>query len=140
MVKNLRVHTCEHILNQVLIKMFNCSRSYKTHFSDNKGKCDYHLIEEPSDISLIEKEVNIMIKKNLPINIKFLDRKDISDDIDLRKLPEGVKKNIRIVSIGEFDSCPCIGEHVKNTSEIGVFKITSSNFKDGKLRINFKLE
>ena len=81
-----------------------------------------------------------MIKKNLPINIKFLDRKDISDDIDLRKLPEGVKKNIRIVSIGEFDSCPCIGEHVKNTSEIGVFKITSSNFKDGKLRINFKLE
>lgn len=36
--------------------------------------------------------------------------------------------------------CACIGEHVKNTSEIGQFKIISSDYIEGKLRIRFKLE
>ena len=47
--------------------------------------------------------------------------------------------HIWIVHIGSFDSCPCIGKHVSNTSEIPPVAIVSSDWADGVLRIRFKL-
>ena len=57
---------------------------------------------------------------------------------DLSRLPEGATE-VRIVHIGSFDSCPCIGKHVSNTSEIPSVAIVSSDWADGVLRIRFKL-
>jgi Ser-tRNA(Ala) deacylase AlaX len=54
-------------------------------------------------------------------------------------LPGDTGENIRVVIIGNFDACPCIGQHVSNTSEIGGFAITSADFNEGILRIRFKL-
>jgi misacylated tRNA(Ala) deacylase len=46
---------------------------------------------------------------------------------------------VRIVHIGDFDACPCSGVHVRSTREIGVFRIVSTTFEDGALRVRFKL-
>ncbi len=55
------------------------------------------------------------------------------------KLPEGVDGSVRIVHMGTYDACPCIGDHVTSTGEIGDFRITTTSFKEGVLRIRFKL-
>ena len=55
------------------------------------------------------------------------------------KLPENASEILRIVRIGEYDACACIGQHVENTSERGLFKIISYDYADGKLRLRFKL-
>ena len=58
---------------------------------------------------------------------------------DLRRLPDNASETVRVVKVGDYDECLCIGRHVENTSEIGVFKIISYDFKDGILRLRFKL-
>ena len=49
-------------------------------------------------------------------------------------------ETLRIVRVGDYDVCACIGTHVENTSEIGRFKIISHSFENGTLRLRFKLE
>jgi Ser-tRNA(Ala) deacylase AlaX len=58
---------------------------------------------------------------------------------NLTRLPDDAGDRIRIVSIGEYDHCPCIGPHVTTTREIGAFRITTASHEDGVLRIRFKL-
>ena len=55
-------------------------------------------------------------------------------------IPDNASETLRIVQIGDYDICACIGTHVNNTSEIGKFKIISTDYTDGRFRIRFKLE
>ena len=57
----------------------------------------------------------------------------------MKRLPENASDTVRIVKVGDYDECLCIGLHVNNTSEIGTFKIISHDYNDGILRIRFKL-
>lgn len=136
------MHTAEHLLNQTMIRMFGCPRSKNTHIERKKSKADYFIDEavSPEKISEIEQHVNEVIERHLPVSVEFVTRENIPEGVDLSKLPENASETLRIVRIGDYDTCACIGAHVNNTSEIGRFKIISSDYTDGRLRIRFKLE
>lgn len=136
------MHTAEHILNQTMIRLFGCERSKNAHIERKKSKCDYWLAAEPTpqQIAQIENQVNETILQELPVTVEFVDRSRIPESIDLSKLPENASETLRIVRIGNYDVCACIGTHVANTSEIGKFKIISTDFEKNRLRIRFKLE
>jgi len=136
-----RMHTPEHILNQTMVRMFNRGRSFSAHIEKKKSKCDYLFDRNLSDIELmeIENKINAVIKKNLPVNEEFLPRSEAEKFYKLEKLPDEAGDNIRIIKVGDYDACPCIGKHVQSTSEIGKFKIISSDYDEGVLRIRFKL-
>lgn len=136
------MHTAEHILNQTMIRMFGCERSKNAHIERKKSKCDYLLVQAPSpeQIACLERRVNEVIEACLPVHIEFVSREKLPAGIDLSKLPAGASSTLRIVHIGEYDTCACIGQHVRNTSEIGKFKIISTDYADHILRIRFKLE
>ena len=57
----------------------------------------------------------------------------------MERLPEDAGDDIRIIRIGGYDACPCIGPHVKTTGEIGAFRVVSNSFEEGILRIRYKL-
>ena len=65
--------------------------------------------------------------------------KEAKEIVDLSKLPEDASDTLRIVRIGDYDACACIGAHVNNTSEIGHFKMLTYDYTDGRLRLRFKL-
>ncbi|KAA6341624.1 Alanine--tRNA ligase [termite gut metagenome] len=136
------MHTAEHILNQTMIRLFGCARSKNSHIEKKKSKCDYFLDQPLSDaqIANIENKVNEVIRQNLPVNISLLTRDEIPPGIDLSKLPNDVSDTLRIVKVGDYDICACIGAHVANTSEIGYFKIISTDYQEGRLRLRFKLQ
>ncbi len=136
------MHTAEHILNQTMVRMFGCKRSMNTHIERKKSKCDYWLESEPTSeqISEVERTVNEVIRQNLPIAEKMIRLDEAADLVDMSKLPENVGDEIRIVSVGDYDHCACIGQHVENTSEIGVFKFLTYDFENGRLRIRYKVE
>jgi Ser-tRNA(Ala) deacylase AlaX len=46
---------------------------------------------------------------------------------------------LRIVRVGDYDACACIGAHVRNTREIGTFKIISADYDDGRWRLRWKI-
>ncbi|MCD7976595.1 MAG: hypothetical protein LUG51_05370 [Tannerellaceae bacterium] len=135
------MHTAEHILNQTMVRMFGCPRSMNAHIERKKSKCDYSLAEAPTaeQMADVEKQINEVIDQHLPVTIKFLPKEEAGDIVDLRKLPENVSDTLRIVYIGDYDACACIGDHVENTSEIGHFKLLNHDYKEGRLRLRFKL-
>ncbi|KPJ88152.1 MAG: alanyl-tRNA synthetase [Spirochaetes bacterium DG_61] len=136
-----RMHSAEHILNQTMVRMFNCGRSFSSHIEKKKSKCDYrfnrNLTEE--EVVEIERRVNKVIAKDLPIGEDFMRREEAESLFDMDRLPDVADQRIRIVRAGDYDACPCIGDHVESTKEIGMFRITTTSHEDGVLRIRFKL-
>lgn len=135
------MHTAEHILNQTMIRMFGCGRSHNAHIERKKSKCDYLLDKAPGAEAMaeVERRVNETIGQRLPVTVEFLTRREAAAIADLSKLPGNVSETLRIVRVGDYDACACIGEHVSNTSEIGRFKLLNYDYADGRLRLRFKL-
>lgn len=135
------MHTAEHLLNQTMCRMFGCERSRDTHIERKKSKINFILQEKPTDkqIADIEERINKLIAEDLPVTYEFVDREHIPTGVKLDKLPEDASQTIRLVRIGDYDVCPCIGAHVASTGEIGTFRITSTSYNDTSFRIVYKL-
>ncbi len=135
------MHTCEHIINRTMINLFGCGRAVSAHIERKKSKLDYAIPQPLSDedITKIEETVNSVIAQHLDVTTEFITQKEAADRFDMKRLPENASNTVRIVKVGDYDECLCIGLHVQNTSEIGTFKIISHDYNDGILRIRFKL-
>jgi misacylated tRNA(Ala) deacylase len=135
------MHSAEHILNQTMIRLFQCGRCFSAHIEKKKSKCDYHfhrpLTQE--EIRQIEDKVNEVIRADLEVNEVFMSREEAGKSFHLERLPEEAGEQIRIIRIGDYDACPCIGPHVRSTRQIGRFRIGSVSFEEEVLRIRFKL-
>ena len=134
-------HTAEHILNQTMVRMFGCSRSRVNHIERKKSKCNYSLPVCPTEeeIREVEATVNAIIAADMEVTERYVTRAEVPADIDLSKLPEDASDTLRLVYVGDYDVCPCLGSHVKRTSEIGNFRISSTSFTDGNFRIVFRI-
>ena len=95
----------------------------------------------PTDeqIAAIEQQVNDVIAKQLPVTAEFVTRDNVPAGVDLGKLPADASETLRIIRVGDYDICACIGTHVGNTREIGTFRIISHSYENGTLRLRFKL-
>ena len=135
------MHTCEHIVNRTMINLFGCRRAVSAHIEKKKSKLDYALPQPLSDenITKIEETVNSVIAQHLDVTVEYITQKEAVGRFDMKRLPENASDTVRIVKVGDYDECLCIGLHVNNTSEIGTFKIISHDYNDGILRIRFKL-
>ena len=138
---NEPMHTCEHILNQTMVRMFGCGRSVNAHIEKKKSKCDYILSEAPTDeqIAEITRKVNEVIDMHLPVYEELMSRDEAAKIADLSKLPADASDTLRVIRVGDYDACACIGQHVDNTSELGYFEIISHDFENGRWRVRFKL-
>ena len=134
-------HSAEHILNQTMVRMFGCPRSRNAHVEKKKSKCDYILDAEPTpeQVAQIETTINEVIAQNLDVTIEYVTREQAAGLVDLSKLPDDASETLRIVRIGDYDVCACIGAHVGNTREIGTFKIISHSFENGIWRLRWKV-
>lgn len=134
-------HSCEHLLNATMVKMFGCPRSKNAHIERKKSKCDYLLRAEPTadQVVEIESRVNEAIAREMDVTVEFMSREDAAAIVDLSKLPEDASQTLRIVRIGDYDACACIGAHVNNTREIGEFRIISHSYADGVWRLRWKV-
>lgn len=138
---NEPMHTTEHILNQTMVRMFGCGRSMNAHIERRKSKCDYTLTQAPTDdqIREIEQRVNEVIGMNLPVNEEFMNREEAGKIVDLSKLSTEASEMLRIVRVGDYDACACIGQHVNNTSEIGRFEVLTHDFENGRWRVRWRV-
>lgn len=135
-----RMHSAEHILNQVMVRKFDCDRCFSAHINKKKSKCDYKFERGLTDAEAgeIEQSVNDAISSELEVTEQMISLKEADECFNLTRLPEGVTE-VRVINIGDFDACPCIGSHVENTNEIGEFTVVSHSFDNDVLRIRYKL-
>ncbi|UKK49327.1 hypothetical protein L6475_05105 [Prevotella sp. E9-3] len=136
-------HTAEHLLNQTMIRMFGCGRSYNAHVERKKSKMSFHLDHKPDrkDEREIEQRMNELIEEDLPVTYEFATRDNLPEGVELSRLPEDASETIRLVRIGNYDVCPCIGKHVRSTSQIGRFELLGTNWdeQERSFRIRFKV-
>ena len=117
------MHTTEHIINQTMVRLFGCGRSISAHIERKKSK------------------LNEVIARQLPVTTEFITQEEAQGRFDLERLPDGASETVRVVKVGDYDECLCIGVHVENTSEIGTFKIISHDWDEEakRWRMRFKL-
>lgn len=146
-------HTAEHLLNQTMIRMFGCERSRNAHIERKKSKISYTLDHKPDrkEEKAIVDRMNELIEEDLPVTFEFVKRTDLTPEstaeggpyagVSLDKLPEDASETIRLVRIGDYDVCPCIGKHVRSTSQIGRFELLGTNWDEMQrsFRIRFKV-
>lgn len=136
-------HTAEHLLNQVMVRMFGCERSRNAHIERKKSKISYVMDHKPDrkEEREIEQQMNELIDADLPVTFEFVDRYNIPEGVKLDRLPDDASETIRLVRIGDFDVCPCIGKHVRSTSQIGRFELLGTNWDQDTMnfRIRFKV-
>ena len=136
-------HTAEHLLNQTMIRMFDCGRSFNAHVERKKSKMSFHLAQKPSrqEEREIERRMNELIEEDLPVTFEFVTRDELPAEISLDRLPDDASETIRLVRIGDYDVCPCIGKHVRSTSQIGRFELLGTNWdeQEHSFRVRFKI-
>ena len=134
------MHTAEHILTRTIVKMFGTERAFTTHVERKKSKIDIHFDRNltAEEIAAVETQVNEVIASNLQVSAQNMPKDEAQKLFNLTRIPDADAQYVRIVSIGDYDACPCIGAHVENTSEILPVKIISTDYNEGVLRIRFK--
>jgi len=104
---------------------------------------NFHLDRKPSrqDEKLIEQEMNRLISEDLPVTFEFVSRDELPEGISLERLPDDASETIRLVRIGDYDVCPCIGKHVRSTAQIGSFEMLGTNWDEHEhsFRVRFKI-
>lgn len=136
-------HTAEHLLNQTMIRLFGCGRSYNAHVERKKSKMSFHLDHKPTrqEEKEIERLMNELIEEDLPVKFEFVTRDNLPEGVALDRLPDDASETIRLVRIGDYDVCPCIGKHVRSTSQIGRFEMLGTNWDEMEhsFRVRFKI-
>ena len=148
-------HTAEHLLNQLMMRMFGCERSSNAHIERKKSKISYILDHKPDrrEEREIERQMNELIEQDMPVTFQFVTRAELEgivmeaeedspeSRIALDRLPEDASDTIRLVRIGDYDVCPCIGKHVRSTAQIGRFEMLGTNWDNDRMafRVRYKI-
>ena len=136
-------HTAEHLLNQTMIRLFGCERSFNAHIERKKSKMTFQLDHKPSrqEEREIEREMQRLIDEDLPVTFEFVTRDTLPEGVSPDRLPDDASETIRLVRIGDYDVCPCIGRHVRSTSQIGRFEMLGTNWDEHEktFRVRFKV-
>jgi len=136
-------HTAEHLLNQLMQRMFGCERSYNAHIERKKSKMSFLLDRKPSrqEEREIEHEMQRLIDADMPVTFEYVGRDELPEGVSTDRLPSDASETLRLVRIGDYDVCPCIGRHVRSTAQIGRFEMLGTNWDEHErsFRIRFKI-
>lgn len=135
------MHTAEHLINGEMARRFSCGRAFSAHVERKKSKLDYYLPKALTneEIKDLENYINSIVKEDVAVTEEYITQEEAKNRFDMSRLPEGASETVRVVHVGDYDQCLCAGSHVKSTSEIGEFRISSTRWQDGVQRIVFKL-
>jgi len=132
-----RNHTSTHLLHAALRQILGDHvRQSGSLVDDKKLRFDFThfaaLSEE--EIQRVEKLVNEKIIDNLPVTIRVTSLEEGLAEGAMAIFEEKYGEKVRLVKVGEFSKELCGGIHVKNTGEIGLFKITAESSVAAGLR------
>ena len=139
-----RMHTAEHILNQTMVRLFNKGRAFSSHIEKKKSKCDYHFdrdLTPPGSGGNTAARKRSDCRRTAPWPRSSCPAKGRPSVLTSPACLRARRPTpLRVITVGDYDSCPCIGQHVSNTREIGIFRIASTNHENGVLRVRFRLD
>ena len=136
--QTIKLHTTTHILAQALRKVLKKPDLFQrgSNITPERLRFDFNFDRKLTDKEkqAVEDLVNKQIKQNLPIKYE-----EMSLDQAKKAGAQGVFKDkygekVSVYSIGKFSKELCAGPHMKNTSELGTFKIKKEQSSSAGVR------
>jgi len=133
-----KLHTATHILNQVLRQVLKKPDIFQkgSNITPERLRFDFNFDRKLTleEKQAVEDLVNEKIKQNLPIK-----REEMTLEQAKKSRAQGVFESkygdkVSVYSIGDFSKEICAGPHVKNTSELGTFKIIKEESSSAGVR------
>jgi alanyl-tRNA synthetase len=136
----MQLHTGEHLFVSSLKGLLPDLEVDKVFFSQEGGKiflsgCEISL----QDLLSAEERTNSLIASRVPVKSNFFETvEEAKAAFPAARLKEDrISGRIRILEIKETDYAACSGTHLKNTSEIGFFKILWVNRNGAATEVSF---
>lgn len=128
----MQCHTAEHILCGIIHTLYGYE-NVGFHLGDDLVTFDISGVLTDEQIKNVEILANRAVYANIKIETLFpkegeLDALEYRSKLDLTS-------GVRLVKIGEIDTCACCAPHVANTGEIGIIKIIDYMKHRGGTRI-----
>jgi alanyl-tRNA synthetase len=124
--KTTRLHTATHLLNEALRKVLGSEvKQCGSNITPERLRFDFNFSRKLTDgeIKSVEKLVNEKIKQELEVKRSETDLKDAIKSGAQAEFGMKYPEIVSVYFIGDFSKEICTGPHVKNTNEIGKFKI-----------------
>ena len=122
-------HSATHLLHKALKQILGDATAQKGSNVDfHQLTFDFNLgrAMSESEIEEVEELVNFYIRKNSPVSTKIMDLEEAKNSGAEMLFGEKYDSKVRVVAM-EPSSELCGGTHVKQTGNIGIFKIISEN-------------
>ena len=130
---NMQQHSGEHIFSGIVHSRFGYE-NVGFHLSDSVVTMDFNGVIKPEDIADIEREVNVAITRNIPVEVTYPSKAEL-ETLEYRSKIE-IEGQVRIVTVPGYDVCACCAPHVKRTGEIGMLKVMNYQNYKGGIRIS----
>ncbi|WP_075522953.1 alanine--tRNA ligase [Candidatus Pelagibacter communis] len=128
-------HSATHLLHESLRRVLGTHVTQKGSLVEpSRLRFDFSHMKPISEdeINKIEKFVNLMVSKKTDVKTRLMTPDEAVENGALALFGEKYGEEVRVLSMGDddgkyFSTELCGGTHVKNTGEIGQFKITSQS-------------
>ncbi len=130
--EKMQCHTAEHILCGIIHRLFGLD-NVGFHLGDNEVTFDVNGVLDREALDRVECLANEAVFANVKIDTMFPTAEELSGIEYRAKLD--IIEGVRLVKIGEIDTCACCAPHVLYTGEIGMIKILDYMKHRGGTRI-----
>ena len=141
---HMRMHTAQHVVSGVVYDLYK-ARTVGNQIYHDRSRIDFAPVTFTGDmITEVQGKCNEIFSKGTPVEITTTSREVLENEVDAQRanldlLPKSIRE-LRVVTIGDFDVCPCAGTHVRSLAEIGTVSITKRDRKGkDRERITYEL-
>lgn len=124
--KTTRLHTATHLLNEALRKVLHEDvRQKGSNINPDRLRFDFNFDRKltPEEVKAVENEVNRVIQEGLSVETFETTPDDAKAQGAQAEFGMKYPDKVSVYKIGEYSLEICTGPHVKNTKDIGTFKI-----------------
>ncbi|MBU2497030.1 MAG: alanine--tRNA ligase, partial [Nanoarchaeota archaeon] len=121
-----KLHTATHLLHKALKEILGEKvRQCGSNITAERLRFDFHFDRKltEQEIKKVENKINKKIKEALPIKQEEMTIQQAKDKGALAFFDSRYGEKVYVYSIGNYSKEVCAGPHVKNTKELGKFKI-----------------
>ena len=125
----MQQHTGEHMVSGILHSRYGVHNT-GFHMGADAITIDFDREIPAEDLPEIERIANEAVWRNLPVKCWYPSQEELPQVFYRTK--KALPWPVRIVQVGDVDSCACCGVHVAATGEIGLIKLLSCiKFRSG---------
>ena len=130
--EKMQCHTAEHILCGIIHSLYGFD-NVGFHLGEDEVTFDVDGVLDRAQLDRIEEMANDVVFSNIQVEAYFPAENKLPYIKYRSKLD--ISEGVRLVQIGEVDTCACCAPHVSYTGEIGIIKILDFMKHRGGTRI-----